>query len=273
MSDISENKDIKREGWLHFLQQARDFRKERLERIEKGGVWKGRSPGPYCVMHWISMPYKGRQSIDIEFIRKKICRSFIAFPRMVQVECRENSDGLLIDTNLEDKGGWSKPFDESGFYRRGFQYAQIFHSGAFEAVYAPPFERRKGENTTYLNFSAFEFFRWQIKNCIRRAPALGFSDAGMIGVSILGVKGYSIHMPVKFAQPFGLNEYLNPAEGEIKLEQEIPSVTDINDVDEQVLRPILNEIWEHFGLPETGWAAPIWALPKPIEKIINFLSA
>ena len=273
MDNISENKAFKRKEWLHFLQQAGDFRKERLEQIENGGVWKGRSPGPYCILHWISMPSAGQQSMDIEFVRKKICRSFITFPRMIQVECRENSDGLLIDTNLEDKGAWSKPSDESGFYRRGFQYTQIFHSGTLESVYAPPFERQKGTNTTCLDFSAFEFFRWQIKNCMRRASVLGLSDACVIGVSILGVKGYSIHMPVKFAQSLDANKILNPAEGDIKLEQEISSVAGIKDVDEQILRPILNEIWEHFGLHETNWATPIWALPKPIEKFVDFLSA
>lgn len=253
MNDSMECEEAKRKKWLLFLNSARDFRKERLR---SGGEINRTSPGPYCMLHWMPMPPKGQEFVDIESVSKNY-EEFIIFKENLHVRYRRNSYGLLISTNLEDKVEQPEWRNEERLYRRGWQYTQIFLSGAFEFVYAPPIQGREGKRANYLSLYAFEFFRRQIRNCIKKAPDLGFLGASVIGVSILGVKGYSIYTPIisaryleKFAQqPADTNEVLNSAEDNIKLEMRIANILDIKDVNEQVLRPIFDLLWRDFGFP------------------------
>ena len=242
-------------------EKVQQFRIDRLNKIRNEKVWRPMSEGPYCILHWIPA-LSTEQFIDIESIGKDY-EDFIVFRVGVDVNPPlKNSDGFLIDTNFgEDTGEWSERFDGWRSCLRGFQRTQIFHSGALEAVYAPPFESRKGKKTKYLSLYAFEFFRRQIKNCMKKAPDLGFSGAGAIGVSILGVKGYSIYTPIISARylvqlpqkiPDDSDEVLNEAEGDINLDMKIPSIVDIKneDIDNKILRPIFDRSWRDFGFLE-----------------------
>ena len=256
MESDMEKENTKRTEWLHFLQQARDFRKKCLDEIEKGGVWKGRSPGPYCILHCIPMPTAEQQHLNIESVSKDMQSNFIVFGKE-NVKCQLNSKGLLIETNYEDRIDKPERIDEWYFYRRGFQRTQMFHTGILEAVYAPTLEKRERNEALYLSLYAFEFFCRQIRNYIEKAPVLGFLGAGVIGVSILGVKDYSIHTPIisaryldKFAQqPADTDEVLNSAKDDIKLEMKILNILDIKNADKQVLQPIFDYVWRCFGFP------------------------
>ena len=243
----------KREEWLHFLKKAHDFRKERLK-IER------KSPGPYCVLHLIPMPSTGQESVDIEFISKDY-ENFITFKENHPIKPpRQNQNGLLIETNIEDRVGQPICSDEDYYYPRGWQRTQIFYSGALEFVYAPPIQGRKEKETKYLSLHTFEFFRLQINNFIRRASDWGFSGAGVIGVTILYAKGYSIYTPIISSRyllqlphkiPDDANEVLNSAEGNIESEVRIESIQNIkNDIDERVLQPVFDNVWRYFGFFE-----------------------
>ena len=238
-------------------QKVQQFCIDRLNKIRNEEVWHPMSEGPYCVLHWMPTLSTRQQFIDIDSIGRDY-EDFIVFRVGVDVNPpQKNSDGFLIDTNFgEDAGEWSERPDGWCFRLRGFQRTQIFHSGALEAVYAPPFEKRKGKETKYLSLYAFEFFRRQIQNCMKKASDLGFSGAGAIGVSILGVKGYSIYTPVISARylvqlpqkiPDDADEVLNEAEGDIGLSMKIPNITDINN---KILQPIFDRSWRGFGFLE-----------------------
>ena len=259
-SDIEDEKH-KREEWLRFLKKARDFRKERLDEIEKGGVWEGRTPGPYCILHCIPMPFVGQQPLNIESISKDY-ESFIVFKENRLIDPpRQNQNGLLIETNYGDRIGQPEYFDGWHHYYRGFQRTQIFHTGALEAVYAPTIEKRKGKETNYLSLYAFEFFHRQIKNYIEKVHTLRFSGAVVIGLSILGAKGYSIYTPIISARylvqlpqkiPDDADEVLNSADGDIRLEMRIEDIQEVReeDIDEKILRPIFDLFWHDFGFFE-----------------------
>lgn len=259
MDKSREKEDIKQKEWVFFLKRARDFQEKRLQLIQKGGVWNGRSPGPYCILHWMPMSPKEKYALDIESIIKHMHEDFIVFKDNRHIKPTREQNGLLIETNCKDRGEWSKCSDGWCRYYRGFQYTQIFHSGALEAVYAPTIERRKGMRTNYLSLYAFEFFRLQIKNCIEKASALGFLGAGVMGVTIIDVKGYTIYTPVR--TPGHLvhlrhkisadgDEVINSAESDIGLEWKVSSIAEIKNIDGEILALIFNKIWQHFGLPE-----------------------
>lgn len=256
MDKNRKSEDRKRMKCQFFLNRARDFREKRLEVIQKGGVWNGRSPGPYCILHWMPMPPTEDHAVDIEEISKKDrCRDFIFIKENLPVKSCKNRHGLWIGTSdKEGAGGCDHNFP--GYFLRGFRYTQIFRSGELEAVYAPLLKSQKGKDPIYLSIDAFNFFREQIKNCIKKAPTLGFSESAIIGVTILGVKGYRIYTPkiseYNLSQEIfdDADEVHNSANSDIKLEHRISSITDIGDINEEILRPIFNKIWECFGFPE-----------------------
>ena len=238
---------------MRFLKQARDFRRERLK-IER------KSPGPYCVLHLIPMPSTGQESVDTESISKDY-KDFITFKENRLIEPpRQNQNVLLIDTNIEDRVEQPIWSNEEYYHPRGWQRTQIFYSGALESVYAPPVQGRKEKKTEYLSLYAFEFFRLQINNFIKQVSDWGFSGAGVIGVTILYAKGYSIYTPIISARylvqlPHKISddfiEVLNSAEGNIESEVRIESIQDIkNDIDGQVLQPIFDNVWRCFGFFE-----------------------
>ena len=206
------------------------------------------------------MPSEGQKPVDIEFVSKSAYKDFIAFGKKHHAKCYKNSDGLLIKTDfLEGSEEWLERFDGERQYLQGFQYTQIFRSGAVEAVYVPPTQRRKGKETNYISLYAFEFFRRQIKNCMKRIFDLRFSSAVIIGISILGVKDYSIYTPIISARylvqlpqkiPDDADEVLNSAESDIKLVMRIENIQDIENIDEQILQPIFDLLWRDFGFFE-----------------------
>lgn len=255
IEEVSESETLlKIQKNIREFRKVDNFRKERLK-IER------KSPGPYCFLHLVPMFSTGQESIDMESI-SKYYKDFIAFKENLHVERQMNSHGLLIDTNLEDRPDEQPIWSNGEYYRaRGWQRTQIFHSGELESVYAPPVQGRKEEEAKYLSLYAFEFFRLQIKNCVKKAHVLGFLGVEVICVTILYAKGHSIYTPIISPRylvqlphkiPNDAKEVLNLAEGNIEVNKKVKNIQNLEekDINEQILQPIFDNIWRDFGFFE-----------------------
>ena len=270
MEKPEETEDtLTREVWYPFLKRARDFRNERLGKIRTGKIWDPMSEGPYCVLHWIPMSAETERQSIIDSFRNGIYNNFIVFSSDRLETFEEKSSGFLLSLDRqEDWAEWKKKDNEWWHCYRGLQRTQIFYSGEIEAAYAPLTKTRiaHGQKKKYVHFSAFEFFRRQIKNCIEKIPTLGFSGGVVIGISMLNLQGYSIHTPItpwhvaQFPTSLSHDEVLNSAKGDIEIEIKCKNFAALKNKEEKIMSDLFNEIWGYFGLIkcDRNWEDGSW---------------
>ena len=231
-----------------LLKMAHDFRTERLEKIKRGEVWSPMSEGPYCVLHWIPLSaMTGQHEIDIhDLMRSGNYNKFVLMKG--SQSSRPNLDGfrLVEGSGIDSVSSGRMPGrPEVEQFERLFWNAQIFRSGALEMAFAVLFDSVEEENRKLIPQG------WFVQEL--RKAMVGFKD-GMLSLGISGpmVVGVSI----LFTQDFefwarGIRSFVIPQsdrENLILPEEWVENLEAIENIDE-IARPILDTLWQCFGLP------------------------
>lgn len=183
---------------LDTEEKAEEFRKDRLDKIDKGKLWSPMSEGPYCAVHWLPIskkPLFSPSDLNPDELSKFI-RNLKPISRMKGL----NSDGVRFHSVEKDETQEGIYSNGEKFNLRPYWNAQIFRSGALEMVTAvsfcddPPEKKRLYQEEIIGDlWEATDGF----KECMSHFK---ITNPIMVGVSLLRVKDYSfsIKAPAHF---------------------------------------------------------------------------
>jgi Schlafen, AlbA_2 len=208
-----------------LARRARDFRAYRLQEITAHRTWKPMRQGPLCVVHILPMgSMTGRSTVDVASLYRDHAK--LSFDDWGGASRSINLDGVMSFATT-DQGVEA--------------YTHVFRSGAIEAV-------RFGGLTVDPSRKAIpsrtiaEFLRNAIETLGKQYRTLGISGPAVIGVAFLFVEGYD----------FPVSKYENPARADrehLVLEEVWIENLDSIEMVDSIARPILNTLWQAFGLP------------------------
>ncbi|MCY4032089.1 MAG: hypothetical protein OXF05_08230 [Hyphomicrobiales bacterium] len=232
---------------LESIEKAKEFRKDRLNKVNNGEVWGPLSDGPYCVVHWL--PISEKALFKPDDIKSLEISKFIRM-RTYSESKRLNLDGVRFYSNEKEI---THPFIE-GDKGRYFWNAQIFHSGALEMAFALSF-RNDPPGRRWLYPGEFINDLWVVMDGFKKCMShFDITAPIIIGVSLLRVLDY--RFPINSRIRFFTGDYeLHPPSDreqitlpEIKIEnlQEVKNIEDFE-------RPAFDILWQSFGLEKCDY--------------------
>jgi len=166
----------------------------------------------------------GRTTVDVAALYRDHAK--LSFEDWGGASRSINLDGVMSFVKAEDGVG---------------AYTHVFRSGAIEAV------RFGGltidpEKKSIPSHTIASFLRSAIETLCRQCQTLGVGGPVLIGVAFLFVKGYD----------FPVSQYENPAKADrehLVLDEVWIENLDSIEVIDSMARPILDTLWQAFGLP------------------------
>lgn len=221
-----------------LAEQARRFIANRRELIANGEASVPLiSDRPQFVVHLVPIAgLAGRMMVDLKPIYERSWADF--FKDLGGGDRGYNLDGLLVHS--VDRGDGSH-----------YGYKQIFRNGILEGVIlgGSVTKDSQGNQKSIVGSSRMsEFFYYSTKIFVEKIKRWGFSGPVLFGFSILNVKDY------EFGVGGGYNPYIRPKEAD--RQHLVPSevwIEDIEAVDDDdlidnVIRPLLDTLWQAFGV-------------------------
>lgn len=227
---------------LDTEEKAEEFRKDRLDKIDKGKLWSPMSEGPYCVVHWL--PISKKPLFSPSDLNPDELSKFIRNSKPIGRMEKLNSDGVRFHSVEKDETQEEIYSNGEKFNLRPYWNAQIFRSGALEMVTAVSFcddppgtKRLYQEDIIGCSWKAIDGF----KECMSHFK---ITNPIIVGVSLLRVEDYkfSIKPPTHFT---AVNPKPHPSKDEqiVLPRKRIKQAQDIGREEQK----IFDRLWIYFG--------------------------
>jgi len=209
-----------------LAEQARRFIATRRELIAKGETPVPLKAGPQLVVHLVPISgLAGRMTVDLRTVYHRNYNDFISDEWGGGTRFF-NIDGLVVYPGFgRDKG-------EEG-------YNHIFRTGAIEGVTLGGESMEKQLSLWSLKMSMFYY--QSMHRFTEAVKSLKLSGPGLLGLSILNVKGYELVISRH-----------NSSHKTVDRQHLVPSEVWIEDIDtidiDSVIRPLLDTLWQAFGV-------------------------
>ena len=225
---------------LNTKEKAKEFRNERLNKIDNGKVWSPMSEGPYYVLHWLPISEKTLfESNDPNLMN---------FSKFIPIKGNKvevpNLDGVRIYSGPEDKSQTTSNSNGEALIRRFFWNAQMFHSCVLEIAVALCFHTDTGgKKWIYIRDLVKEL--WGVmdgfKECI---SSYNKNISVIVGISLLRALGCRL-----FRNHGGFfNSHAHSDREQIILPgMLIENLEKVENI-EEIERPIFDMMWRSFGL-------------------------
>lgn len=221
-----------------LAEQARRFIATRRELIAKGETPVPLKAGPQLVVHLVPISgLAGRMTVDLKPIYGRSWTDFLG------INWHNGSFAFNLDGLVVHEGG----VGQEDYYG----YNHIFRTGALEGVELGGALEKNSQGNEKANVWPYQmsvFFYYSIIKFIKSLKFWGFSGPALLGFSILNVKDCELEIGNSF----------RPSRHPKKSDRQhlVPSdvwIEDIETVDDDglidnVIRPLLDTLWQAFGV-------------------------
>lgn len=213
---------------LDTIEKAREFRNERIEKINNGKALGTMNEVPYCILHWL--PISKKVSFEPSLLNSVEFSEFM----LMQGEVVEppTSDGFRFALIAPTKGGGN----------RFFWNVHLFRSGALEMAFVLPlYEKTKDINPKTLT----ENLRNAIDKFKEYTSSFGTDIPVVVRISFLNVLGYSFFIDLH-PQFYSGNSDIPPRSNKKEIILPEKLIESLQNMKEDV-HTILDTLWKSFG--------------------------
>lgn len=212
--------------------KARQFRMDRLEKIENGKVLDALDEVPYCILHWLPISKESFFNPDI--------LSFEEFSRFMLMAGRprihQNEDGFNLALLAPTEGGGE----------RVFWNLQLFHSGALEMAFGLPLSKNDhGETKKIFPTTLTKNLRGSIDEFKKYTLSFGISVPVMVGISFFNVLYYRFHI-VLHPQFYSGDYDSPPCSNKKKIALPEKRIKNLENMEED-MQLMFDSLWQVFG--------------------------
>ena len=231
---------------LDTEETAREFRRDRLEKIDKGEVWSPMSEGPYCVLHWLPVSKVALFSPDDLNLKPADFCKFVGDKRIGGIEAISSPDSVRIYSDQKDEIQEGSDSDGEKLNIRLFWNVQIFRSGALEMTHALSFFKNEPDKKEVPLKCVLDKLRKTMDEFKKCMSHFKITLPVIVEVSFLHVLNCKFfdNSNGPFSSPFYLDE-----EQIVLMGMPTRNLVEVQNIEEIEL-PVFNRLWRRFGYQE-----------------------